>query len=91
LVDHIVSLIEADINNGVAYKTALENAFTTLNLQGNLQVFTRQQLFAVNKIIRKRYSVTIMALFTKLAYVKFVVLYVFAHLIFFYLHHTNFL
>lgn len=64
ILDHVVSDIENRIEKGESYKSALDNAFFSLGLSGNLDHLTRSRLLTINKIVRKQYFTNVKKLFT---------------------------
>lgn len=64
ILDHVVSDIENRLEKGESYKSAIENAFFSLGLSGNLDHLTRSRLLRINKIVRKQYFTNVKKLFT---------------------------
>lgn len=65
ILDHLVSEIEHLLSKEISYKSAVEQAFQKLNLQGNLEGLNRSRLLGINKIVRKQYFNNAKQLFLK--------------------------
>lgn len=55
ILDHLISLVEAKMQQGFSYKSALESSMLALNLEGNLEALHKSRLLKINTIIRGQY------------------------------------